>query len=208
MDVDPDRAQAFATRADFGCWLAAHHAQESEIWVRIHKTASGIASITWGDAVVEALAWGWIDGIKKANNATSWFQRFTPRTRRSRWSQINRSHAERLIVDGRMEDAGLQAVLAAKADGHWDAAYAGSAKMVFPDAFLRAIGANAIAKATFDSLGRADLYPLFYRLETAKKEATRQAIITTMIDKLARGELPAGQVGGVERPHAVSRCNN
>lgn len=158
--------------------------------MKIHKVSLGIPSLPWGEAIVEALAWGWIDGIKKASDPSSWFQRFTPRTRRSRWSQANRAHAERLIAEGRMRDAGLRAVDAAKADGRWDSAYAGSADMVFPSAFLAAIAANEIAQATFDGLTRAQLYPFFYRFRTAKREVTRDRLMAGMIETLSRGEMP------------------
>jgi uncharacterized protein YdeI (YjbR/CyaY-like superfamily) len=102
MDIDTARIHAFVTPAEFGDWLARYHAQENEIWLRIYKKASLIPSVTWAEAILEALAWGWIDGIKKANDETSWFQRFTHRTPKSKWSKVNRDHAERLVVDGRI----------------------------------------------------------------------------------------------------------
>jgi uncharacterized protein YdeI (YjbR/CyaY-like superfamily) len=140
--------------------------------------------------VVEALAWGWIDGIKKANDDASWFQRFTQRQPRSKWSRINRGHAERLMAEDRMQEPGLRQVTAAKADGRWDAAYAGSADMVFPEAFLRGIEADATANATFDSLSRARRYAVFHRLQTAKREVTRQKLMAQLTGMLSRGTWP------------------
>jgi uncharacterized protein YdeI (YjbR/CyaY-like superfamily) len=188
MDVDAARALAFATPSEFEAWLARHHARETEIWLKLYKKSSGIPSMTWAEAVVEALAWGWIDGIKKSNDEVSWFQRFTPRKAKSGWSKINRDHAERLITEGRMREPGLKTVLAAKADGRWDAAYAGRGGIEFPDAFLAAIAENATAKATFDTLNRSQLYSMYYRLHTVKKEETRRNLMMKMIEMLSRGE--------------------
>ncbi len=188
MIVEPACTHAFATAADFGEWLAEHHSEESDVWLRIQKRSSGLVSVTWGEAIVEALVWGWIDGVKKANDETSWLQRFTPRTPRSIWSRINREHAETLIAEGRMQDAGFRAVVAAKSDGRWDAAYAGSSAMEFPEVFLSAIAESATAKKTFEGLKRAELYPVYYRLQIAKKEETRQRLMRNVLEKLSRGE--------------------
>jgi uncharacterized protein YdeI (YjbR/CyaY-like superfamily) len=188
MNVDPARVRAFATPADFSGWLLDNHASQSELWLQLYKKGSGVPSLTWAEAVVEALAWGWIDGIKKANDDVSWYQRFTPRKAKSIWSKINRDHCERLIVEGRMQPAGLVHVESARSDGRWDAAYQASSAMEFPEAFLNRIAANATAQATFDGLKKAQRYAMYHRLTTVKREETRQALMTRMFDALARGE--------------------
>ena len=88
-------------------WLRAHHATESELWVRIYKKGSGTPSVTWNDCVVAAIAWGWIDGQKKSGDAHCFLQRLTPRRPNSNWSRKNCEHAERLIAEGRMQPSGL-----------------------------------------------------------------------------------------------------
>jgi uncharacterized protein YdeI (YjbR/CyaY-like superfamily) len=188
MDVDPARVRAFATPADFHDWLAANHAVETELWLRMYKKTSGTISVTWAEAVVEALAWGWIDGIKKSCDAVSWYQRFTPRKGKSIWSQINRDHVERLINEGRMQPPGLKTVEAAKADGRWDAAYAGSATMELPPEFLAMIAADPKAQAAFDGLSRAARYTRYHRLQTAKTDKTRQTLMAKMMAELAGGD--------------------
>jgi uncharacterized protein YdeI (YjbR/CyaY-like superfamily) len=188
MNIKATHIHAFATPAAFGNWLAKNHAQTSEIWLKIQKTSSGVTSVTWAEAVVEALAWGWIDGIKKANDKNSWFQRFTPRKPTSKWSRRNRDHAEKLIADGRMQAAGLKAVNAARSDGRWESAYAGSREMEFPKALLKAVAMNATAKKTFDGLSRAHFYSIYLRLQNAKKEETRKKFMKKVIEKLSRGE--------------------
>jgi uncharacterized protein YdeI (YjbR/CyaY-like superfamily) len=188
MDVDPARVRAFAAPADFSNWLATHHAVETELWLRLYKKTSGTTSISWAEAVVEALAWGWIDGLKKSCDDVSWYQRFTPRKGKSVWSKINCDHVERLIAEGRMQPAGLVTVDAAKADGRWDAAYSGSAAMEFPEPFLAAISSDATAQATFDGLKRAQRYTMYHRLQTVKKDETRRILIQRMIEALSRGQ--------------------
>jgi uncharacterized protein YdeI (YjbR/CyaY-like superfamily) len=190
MNINAAHVHAFSTPDDFGNWLAKHHAQSCEIWLKIQKKSFGIASLTWEQAIIEALAWGWIDGIKKANDDNSWFQRFTPRKPKSNWSKKNRDHAEKLIADTRMQVAGLQAVIAAKSDGRWESAYAGSSEMEFPKTFLKAIARNATAKKTFDNLNRAQLYAIYFRLQTVKKEQTRESFMKKTIGILSCGEAP------------------
>ena len=125
----------FETPEHLHAWLQANHASETELWVRIFKKATGQPSVTWDDCVVAAIAWGWIDGIRKSLDDTSFLQRLTPRRARSNWSQNNVQHAERLVAQGRMQPAGLAQVEAARSDGRWAAAYAGSATMVMPEVF-------------------------------------------------------------------------
>ena len=121
---DPRRTKAFATAAAFEKWLAAHHARETELWLQIHKKASGRRTVTYAEALDVALCWGWIDGLKKSFDEESFLQRFTPRTAKSIWSQVNRDHVQRLVTAGRMTKHGQRQVTLAKADGRWAAAYA------------------------------------------------------------------------------------
>jgi len=187
--ADAARIRAFATPAEWNAWLAAHHDREPELWLRLYKKASGIPSIDWEEAVVEALCWGWIDGIRKSGDDASYLQRFTPRRRGSVWSQKNRSHVERLLAEGRMQPAGLAQVAEAKADGRWDAAYEGSATMQVPADFLAALkAAPPTAQETFAGLNRQNLYSIAYRLNTAKRPETRAKRIGDFIAMLARGE--------------------
>ena len=180
---------AFATSAHLDKWLRANHARATELWVRIYKKGSGTPSVDWNDCVVAALAWGWIDGHKKSLDEDSFLQRLTPRRPKSNWSQKNCAHAERLIAEGLMQPAGLAHVEAARADGRWAQAYAGSATMVIPDDFLAALGKNAAAKRFYATLDRRNLFSIYHRVTTAKREATRTKRIADIVAKLARGEV-------------------
>tara|TARA_R110000868_G_scaffold2384_6_gene17717 strand:+ start:26397 stop:26972 length:576 start_codon:yes stop_codon:yes gene_type:complete len=188
MDIDHDNAESFATPAEFCAWLEANHASAPELWLKMFKRASGIPSVTWEEAVIEALAWGWIDGLKKSHDEVAYFQRFTPRKAKSGWSKKNCGHVERLIAEGRMQAPGLEAVEAAKADGRWEVAYAGSSQMEIPREFLDALAADASAEAFFKTLNKANLFAIYHRLHTARTEPTRQKRTETILAMLARGE--------------------
>jgi uncharacterized protein YdeI (YjbR/CyaY-like superfamily) len=179
---------AFRTASDLRTWLSQNHDTAKELDVRIFKAASGLPTVTWGECVVECLAWGWIDSRKKSMDAESYLQRISPRRPKSLWSTTNIKHAERLISQGLMMPPGLAAVNAAKQDNRWDAAYAGPADMIIPDDFLAALEGNAEAKAFFHTLNRRNLYSIYFKLHTAKRPATRARRMQSIVDQLARQE--------------------
>lgn len=180
----------FETPEQLNAWLQANHASETELWVRIFKKATGQPSVTWEDCVVAAIAWGWIDGIRKSLDDTSFLQRLTPRRARSNWSQKNVQHAERLIEQGRMQTAGLVHVEAARSDGRWATAYAGSATMVMPEDFLAALQQDPVAQAFYATLKRQHLFSIYHRLHSAKRAETREKRMVELLTKLGRGESP------------------
>ena len=179
----------FASAEAMRDWLAAHHDKAGELWVRLWKVATGRPSITWEEGVREALCWGWIDAVKRSEGDESWLQRFTPRRKGSNWSERNRRHVDELIAAGRMRAPGLAEVQAARADGRWDAAYAGPAGMEIPADFLSALdAAPERARATYETLNRRNLYAIYYRVTSAKWPETRAKRIAALIEVLARGE--------------------
>jgi uncharacterized protein YdeI (YjbR/CyaY-like superfamily) len=179
--------QIFKSSADFRKWLEKNHARSSGIWLRFFKKASEEKSLTYAQALDQALCHGWIDGQKKPFDAQSWLQRFSPRRPKSGWSKINTGHAERLIKTGAMTAAGLAAVAAAKADGRWQAAYASQRDACPPDDFLKELGKNKKAKAFFETLNKANVYAIVYRLQTAKKPETRAKRMKTILAMMAQG---------------------
>ena len=190
LKPDPARIMTFASPKDLGQWLEVNHAIESELWVKIFKIKTGITSVTWDDVVIEALCWGWIDGIKKSISDQAYLQRVTPRKARSNWSKRNRDHVERLINEGRMTESGLVHVRAAKADGRWENAYAASEMKVPPD-FLAALDSKPKAKEFFETLTKSSHYVIAYGLTSAKKPETRQRRFEKYIDMLVSEEKPA-----------------
>jgi uncharacterized protein YdeI (YjbR/CyaY-like superfamily) len=187
---NPTKTKTFSSSDELHQWLEAHHATESELWVKIFKKASNIPSITWDEIVIESLCWGWIDGIRKSLDDQSYLQRITPRKARSAWSKKNTEHIERLIIEGRMKESGLVLVRAAKADGRWDKAYASTREMQIPADFLEELDSNPEAKHFFETLNKSSRYVIAYRLETAKKPETRQKRFVLFMEMLARGEEP------------------
>lgn len=188
MSKNDRKPIAFQDAAELGKWLASHHQRSSEIWVHIFKAGSGKRPVTWTDCVIEAIRFGWIDGQKLPQDEASFLQRLTPRKPKSNWSAKNRAHAMKLIADGRMTPAGLTHVEAAKADGRWDSAYAGSAGMTIPQDVLDALETMPAARAFFQTLDRKNLYSIYYRLHTAKRPETRAKRLAQILAQLDRGE--------------------
>ena len=156
--------------------------------MRIYKKASGALSITYAEALDQALCFGWIDGQKLPFDADSWVQKFTPRRAKSRWSKLNAGHVDRLTRAGQMTPAGLEEVEAAKADGRWAAAYDSPANAMVPPEFVRELARNAKAKRFYSTLNKANLYAIAYRLQTAKRPETKLRRMKLIIEMLARGE--------------------
>ena len=188
---DPKKIMSFRTGAAFDRWLAAQHDRETEVWVRIFKKDSRVATVTPAEALDVALCWGWIDGIRKRLDERSFLQRYTPRGAKSRWSQINRDHVARLTAAGRMTPHGQRHVDAAKADGRWEAAYApirSASPASIPTDLRAAIEARPRARRTFETLGRMNLFALAYRTNTMRTPAGRARKIADLVAMLERGD--------------------
>lgn len=188
---DPKRIKSFRTAAAFERWLAAHHDREPEIWLRIFKKDSGVATVTPSEALDVALCWGWIDAIRKGFDDESFLQRYVPRRPKSVWSQINRAHVARLTAAGRMTPHGQRQVDAAKADGRWDAAYApirSASRESMPADLRAAIDASPRARKTFNTLGKTNLFALAYRTNRMRTPAGRARKIAELVAMLERGE--------------------
>lgn len=188
---DPKRIKAFRTEAAFETWLKANHNRQPEVWLRIYKKSSGRPTVTYPEALDVALCWGWIDGLKKSLDGVSFLQRFSPRTSKSIWSQINRNHVARLTKAGRMTPHGQRQVKLAKADGRWQRAYAPISSIsaaTIPADLRAAIQASQKAEKTFQTLGRMNLFALTFRTNNMKTAAGRARKIEALVAMLARGE--------------------
>jgi len=178
----------FSSPWAFRKWLSKNHNRSTEIWLRIFKKNSGVKSISYAEALEQALCFGWIDGQKSPFDEASWLQRFTPRRPRSGWSKKNTEHAERLIKSGAMTPSGLSQINAAKSDGRWNAAYDTFGSAAAPEDFLRELAKNKRALAFFKMLNKTNLYSIFYRLQTAKKPETRKKRMKAIIEMLEQGK--------------------
>ena len=180
--------QHFANKKKWTDWLAKQHDKSAGIWLKLAKKDSGIASVTYDEALESALCYGWIDGQKKGFDDIYWLQKFTPRGPKSIWSKINTEKAERLIASGEMKPAGRKAIEAAKQDGRWDAAYASQKNISVPEDFQAALDKNKIAKDFFATLKSAERYSFLFRIQTAKKAETRARRIQQFIEMLEKNE--------------------
>ncbi|MBX3228772.1 MAG: YdeI/OmpD-associated family protein [Labilithrix sp.] len=185
--VDPDKVFEFKDERSFDRWLGKHWNKETEVWIKIHKVRSGLASITPAEAVDVVLCWGWIDAIRKGLDDKSFLQRYTPRGKKSVWSQINVANVERLTKAGRMKPPGLAAVAAAKEDGRWAKAYRVS-KTKAPDDLLAAIYAEPKAVATYEALSAQNRFALTFRTLSMKTAAGRAKKIAAFVEMLKTGK--------------------
>jgi uncharacterized protein YdeI (YjbR/CyaY-like superfamily) len=191
MVVDPKKIRSFRTEKAFEAWLAKNHDRETELWLRIYKKGSGVPTVTYAQALDVVLCWGWIDGIRKALDESSFLQRYSPRKAKSVWSQINRDHVVRLIAAGRMTPHGQRHVDAAQSDGRWGAAYApmrSVTEATLPDDLRASIEASPRARETFRTLGRQNLFALAFRMSNMKTPAGRARKIAALVAMLERGE--------------------
>jgi uncharacterized protein YdeI (YjbR/CyaY-like superfamily) len=173
---------------DWAAWLDENHAASSGVWLRLAKKASGLASVSYAEALEVALCYGWIDGQKKSYGDNWWLQKFTPRGEKSTWSKINCQKALALIEAGRMTPAGLKVVERARQDGRWDAAYDSPSAATVPGDFQAQLDRHARANAFFATLDSRNRYAILYRIQNAKKAETRQKRIRQFIDMLEKHE--------------------
>ena len=188
VKIDASKIHEFESLDHFYDWLAKHHDKESEVWIKIHKLGSGLPSVSPKEAIDAALSWGWIDGLRKAFDAKSFLQRYTPRGEKSIWSQINVENVARLVKQGRMTEQGLLQVQAAKADGRWSRAYKGAKQMTIPNDLLAAINSEPKAKKMLQRLNAQNRYALAFRVHNMKTEAGRKKKIESFVQMLKRGD--------------------
>lgn len=186
-DALPELIVSDAT--EWRAWLDAHHTQPTGVLlVLAKKGTTDPTSLTYDEALLDALCYGWIDGQVGRRDDATYRQRFTPRRSRSPWSQRNVGLVAELEAAGRMHPAGAAEVARAKGDGRWAAAYAGQATMEVPDDLAAALVAQPRAQAMFDILTRGNRYAILYRVHEAKRPETRARRIEQLVAMLARGE--------------------
>jgi uncharacterized protein YdeI (YjbR/CyaY-like superfamily) len=179
---------AFASAANWEKWLSTQPRTSGGLWLKLGKKESGVASVSKQEAIDGALCYGWIDGQLDKFDERFWLVRYTPRSRKSKWSRINQVRAQELIDQKKMKAAGLEEVNQAKTDGRWEAAYAPQSKAVVPDDLQAALDRNLRARSFFSKLDSANRYAILYRVHDAKKAETRANRIKKYVQMLAQGE--------------------
>jgi uncharacterized protein YdeI (YjbR/CyaY-like superfamily) len=185
VDQADREIMSFESAEAWDAWLTRNHADSAGIWLKIAKKGSGQQSVSYPQALDVALCFGWIDGQKGRGDGDCWLQRFTPRKPGSKWSRINTEKAAVLIDAGRMQAAGLREVERARADGRWEAAYAGQRTVMVPGDLADALAANDAAREFFGTISSVNRYAVLYRIGAVKRPATRARKIAQYVAMLA-----------------------
>ncbi|MFC7310700.1 YdeI family protein [Streptomyces monticola] len=178
---------AFKDAARFEAWLAEHHDDEAltgGVWLRLAKKSSGLPSVRPDEVIDIALCYGWIDGQRKALDATHYLQKVGRRRPRSNWSQVNVRKVEALTAAGRMREPGFAEVAAAQADGRWAAAYPSQREATVPADLAAALADDAAARAAFARLGRSEAYALILGLHLTRTADGRAARVRRTVEQL------------------------
>jgi uncharacterized protein YdeI (YjbR/CyaY-like superfamily) len=178
----------FTTADEFDQWLEANP-DSPGIWLLLAKKNSNVSTVSYAEAVHVSLCHGWIDSQARKHDDDTYRQRFTPRRKRSPWSQINRELAEQFMAEGRMRAGGLAQVEAAKADGRWDKAYPPQSTAEVPADLTAALDANPAARSAYDDFNSQNRFALIFRLSQLEGDRRRRRI-DEFVTKVASGWKP------------------
>ncbi|KAF3941460.1 hypothetical protein ABW19_dt0209299 [Dactylella cylindrospora] len=177
------------TALAWSTWLSANSTTSPGVWLTLAKKGTTHpTTLTYQQALEEALCHGWIDGQKSSIDSKTFSHRFTPRTRKSTWSKRNVGIVERLRGEGRMFPSGERVVEEAVGDGRWEEAYDGAAGAVLPAEFLEAVEKVEGARRTFEGLSARNRYAIYWRLKGLKTVEGRRKGVERVVEMLGRGE--------------------
>lgn len=178
----------FKTQKEWEEWLSKNYTHQEGVWIKFFKKGSNIPTVTYDEALDEALCYGWIDGQVKSLDEKSYLQKFTPRRKRSMWSKRNTEHIARLSKLGKMKPSGLTEVESAKKDGRWQRAYESAKNMPIPEDFLKELSKNKKANEFFKTLNKTNTYAIAWQLHDAKRPETRERRMKKFIEMMSKGE--------------------
>jgi len=179
---------SFESQKAFSLWLERNHQDDNGIWLKFFKKGSNIVSISYSEALDEALCYGWIDGQLKKYDEHTWLRKFTPRRSKSIWSKKNIEHAEQLVKAKKMKPSGLKQVETAKEDGRWQRGYDSPSKMVLPADFLKRLSGNKKAFSFYGTLNKSNKYAIAWRLQTAVSADAKEKRIKAILEMLEQGK--------------------
>lgn len=185
--ITPTNAVDAPTRTDWRQWLTGNHATEKSVWLKIYKKTSSTPSVTYDEAVDEALCFGWIDSAARKGDDQHYLQFFAKRKPKSNWSRVNKVKVEKLIAAGLMTDAGQAMIDSAKRTGTWTA-LDDVENLISPPELQEQLDANPVAKAHFDAFPRSAKRGMLEWLLTAKSPATRAKRIAEIVTLAERNE--------------------
>jgi len=176
------------SRRQWRAWLEENHAAAKELWVIFYKKHTGKASVTYAEAVEEALCFGWIDGIIKRIDDEKHMRRFSPRRENSMWSELNKQRVRKLIEEGRMTEAGLARVTQAKQNRQWDNAALQEPRPQVPPELQKALARSVQARRNFESLAPSYRRQFIYWIAAARRDETRRRRTAEAIELLAQNK--------------------
>lgn len=191
--MSEENPRYFESILDWREWLNTNHADAQSIWIIVQKKASTNPGVRYQEAVMEAVAYGWIDGKIKRINDTEFMQRYTPRRSNSIWSRSNRERAERLITEGRMTIAGFKSIEEAKLSGRWDQAYARvrtKSEDHWPQDFKDVLKTDMTAYQNFAAFTSSARILYIHWINEAKRQDTRERRIHTVVTRSAKNLRP------------------
>jgi uncharacterized protein YdeI (YjbR/CyaY-like superfamily) len=181
--MSESNSKEFPNREEWRKWLEENHSSEKEAWVIIYKKKSGKNGLKYHEAVEEAICFGWIDSKMQSIDASRFRQRFSPRKKHSIWSKSNKEKAEKMVQQGKMAQAGFEAMNEAKLNGKWDAAYSSKMAPATPKDLAKALKENEPAWRNFTEFPTSTKFQYVYWVNSAKKDETRQKRISAVVEK-------------------------
>ena len=177
------------SKAEWRAWLSENHQSNQSIWLVYYRSSSNKPSLTWSDAVDEALCFGWIDSKKKTIDKESYMQYFSKRKPNSMWSRINKEKVTKLIEENLMTDTGFQSIVIAKENGSWNALDDVEA-LIIPKDLKEALASNLEAMAFFNELSNSAKKLLLHWVTFAKRPETRKKRIVELVESASQGLKP------------------
>ena len=179
----------FPSRAAFRAWLEENHSVKPELWLIYYKVHTGIESVSYEDAVCEAVCFGWIDGKIMTIDEDRYMQRFSPRRKNSKWSELNKRRAEKMMSEGSMTEAGMRSIEEAKANGKWDE----SSDRIIPEMsaeLKQALNRNKTARNNFENFAKSYQNMYIAWVSAAKREETMMKRIAEVVRRSELNEKP------------------
>lgn len=180
----------FSNRREWRSWLVEHHSSEKEVWLAYYKKHTGKATVTYNEAVEEAICFGWIDSIVKTIDEESYMQKYTPRRKKSIWSKLNRTRAEKMIQSGRMTSAGMALIEEAKKSGKWREAFSETPEPEMPEEMKEILLSDGQAWNNFSALAPSHKKMYISWVCQAKRHDTRAKRIAEVFRRTKNNEKP------------------
>lgn len=177
-------------REEWRIWLEKNHKNEREVWLIYMKKHTKKQSISYSEAVEEALCFGWIDSLVRSIDKESYMQKYTPRKANSVWSLVNKKRVEKLMKENKMTSSGLELVEIAKKNGQWDKAYSSKKNLEMPDNLMKALKSNPVAYKNFNHFPATAKNNYIAWVLAAKRNDTIDKRIKTVVERSEKNMKP------------------